>query len=39
MKYLVLIADIDEFNPCKESMGDIVNREYTIKHKIGRAHV
>ncbi len=32
MKYLVLIADIDEFNPCKESMGDIVKREYTVKH-------
>jgi 5'-methylthioadenosine/S-adenosylhomocysteine nucleosidase len=32
MKYLILIADIDEFNPCKESMGDIVKREYTIKH-------
>ena len=32
MKYLILIADIDEFNPCKESMGDIVKKEYTIKH-------
>lgn len=32
MKYLILIADIDEFNPCKESMGDIVKREYTIRH-------
>ncbi len=32
MKYLILIADIDEFNPCKESMGDIVKKEYSIKH-------
>ncbi len=32
MKYLILIADIDEFNPCKESMGNLVKREYTIKH-------
>ena len=32
MKYLVLIADIDEFNPCKNSLGNIVNREYSIKH-------
>ena len=30
MKYLILIADIDEFNPCKESMGDIVKKAYTI---------
>lgn len=32
MKYLILIADIDEFNPCKESLGDIVKKEYKIKH-------
>lgn len=32
MKYLVLIADIDEFEPCKKSLGDIVEKEYTIKH-------
>ena len=32
MQCLILIADIDEFNPCKESMGDIVKKEYTIKH-------
>lgn len=32
MKYLILIADIDEFNPCKESLGSIVKKEYTIKH-------
>ena len=32
MKYLVLIADIDEFNPCKNSLGNIVEREYSIKH-------
>lgn len=32
MKYLVLIADIDEFNPCKNSLGDLVEKEYKIKH-------
>ena len=32
MKYLILIADIDEFNPCKESLGSLVEKEYTIKH-------
>ncbi len=32
MKYLILIADIDEFNPCKSSMRDIIEREYTVKH-------
>ncbi len=32
MNLLVLIADIDEFNPCKESMGSIVEKEYTISH-------
>lgn len=32
MKYLVLIADIDEFEPCKKSLGGIVEKEYTIKH-------
>ena len=32
MKYLILIADIDEFNPCKESLGELVEKEYTIKH-------
>lgn len=32
MKYLILIADIDEFNPCKNSLGDIVEREYKIDH-------
>ncbi len=32
MKYLILIADIDEFNPCKNSLGDIIKKEYSIKH-------
>ncbi len=32
MKYLVLIADIDEFNPCKSSLGELVKSEYKIKH-------
>lgn len=32
MRYLILIADIDEFNPCRESLGDIVKKEYKIKH-------
>ncbi len=32
MKYLILIADIDEFNPCKASLGDIVEKEYKIDH-------
>ncbi|MGN1315983.1 MAG: 5'-methylthioadenosine/S-adenosylhomocysteine nucleosidase [Acutalibacteraceae bacterium] len=32
MKYLILIADIDEFNPCKNSLGELVNKEYKIKH-------
>ena len=30
MKYLVLIADIDEFNPCKNSLGDLVKKEYSV---------
>ena len=32
MKYLILIADIDEFNPCKKSLGELVEKEYKIKH-------
>ena len=32
MKYLVLIADIDEFNPCKNSLGDKIQKEYSVKH-------
>lgn len=32
MKYLVLIADIDEFNPFKNSLGRLVKKEYSIKH-------
>ena len=32
MKYLILIADIDEFNPCKNSLGDIVEKQYKIDH-------
>lgn len=32
MKFLVLIADIDEFEPCKKSLGQSVTREYTVKH-------
>ncbi len=32
MRCLILIADIDEFNPCRESLGDIVKKEYKIKH-------
>ncbi len=32
MKYLVLIADIDEFNPFKESLGELVKTEYSVKH-------
>lgn len=32
MKYLFLIADIDEFNPCKNSLGDLIKKEYKIKH-------
>ncbi|MBR0535888.1 MAG: 5'-methylthioadenosine/S-adenosylhomocysteine nucleosidase [Clostridia bacterium] len=32
MNYLILIADIDEFNPCKESLGSLVKKEYTLKH-------
>lgn len=32
MKYLILIADIDEFNPCKSSLGSLVEKEYTINH-------
>ena len=32
MNYLILIADIDEFNPCKNSLGDMVEKEYFIKH-------
>lgn len=32
MKYLILIADIDEFNPCKASLGELVEKEYSINH-------
>ncbi len=32
MNYLILIADIDEFTPCKNSLGDIVKKEYKIQH-------
>lgn len=32
MKLLILIADIDEFNPCKNSLGALVKKEYRIKH-------
>lgn len=32
MRYLVLIADIDEFNPCKNSLGSLVSKEYKIRH-------
>ncbi len=32
MNLLILIADIDEFDPCKKALGDIVEKEYTIKH-------
>ncbi len=32
MKYLILIADIDEFNPFKKSLGNLVKKEYSIKH-------
>lgn len=32
MRYLVLIADIDEFNPCKNSLGSLVSKEYRIRH-------
>lgn len=32
MKYLVLIADIDEFNPCKHGLGEMVTKEYTVNH-------
>ncbi len=31
MNYLILIADIDEFEPCKKSLGAIVEKEYKIK--------
>ena len=34
MKYLILIADIDEFNPCKNSLGDLVEKEYKIQNAI-----
>ena len=34
MKYLVLIADIDEFNPCKASLGNLVEKEYKIKFQL-----
>ncbi len=32
MNYLILIADIDEFNPCKNGLGNKVKKEYTLKH-------
>ena len=32
LKIGVVIADIDEFNPCKNSLGDLVKKEYKIKH-------
>ncbi len=32
MKLLVLIADIDEFNPCKNALGDLVKKEYKMGH-------
>ena len=32
MKYLILIADIDEFIPCKTGLGELVEKEYKIKH-------
>lgn len=32
MRYLILIADIDEFNPCKNSLGSLVSKEYRIRH-------
>ncbi len=32
MNLLILIADIDEFNPCKKGIGDYVEKEYSIAH-------
>ncbi len=32
MNLLILIADIDEFNPCKKSLGNLVCKEYSLKH-------
>lgn len=32
MRYLILIADIDEFTPCKNSLGELVKKEYKINH-------
>ncbi len=32
MKILVLIADIDEYRPCKSSLGKLVQGEYKIAH-------
>lgn len=32
MKYLFLIADIDEFIPCKNSLGSLVEKEYSLKY-------
>ncbi len=32
MNLLILIADIDEFNPCKKSLGDLVEKEYPLKY-------
>ena len=32
MRYLILIADIDELNPCKNSLGSLVSKEYRIRH-------
>lgn len=31
MKYLVLIADIDEFEPCKNGLKEYITKEYNIK--------
>lgn len=31
MKYLILIADIDEFVPFKENLADIIEKEYKIR--------
>lgn len=32
MRYLVLIADTDEFNPCKNNLAELVKKEYTVNH-------
>lgn len=31
MKYLILIADVDEFLPIKENLADLIKKEYKIK--------